>query len=264
MADSRYAAYVPALAVSTSHTVTNPKSPFFCHTTNSPNHKFKYPETAPTPDNEDDVQWGKIYTAADSRKYNHGNKSAAESKKVRQSGATYQLALVMLVENKQKYAIAVQNAILRGDPIPTEIPRAIPKPFSAGDPIPAPRAIPQPRSAPRMEQPASESRFGGDVLSISEALKVQGRSARQTSTASLPNNHNASSCQQQDNNSPDFPVERGYEAPGPRARTMTAQHNTKLPSKRPAADMMKKSGIKKARMDGESHIVLIANCSVSL
>lgn len=256
MADPRYAAYVPALDVSTSHTVTNPKSPFYIHGTNSPNHKFKYPETGPTPDNEDDVQWGKIYTAADSRKYNHGNKSASESRKFRVSGETRDLALVMLVENKQKYSIAVINAIARGDPIPTEIPRATPKLFSQDDPLPAPRSTPQPR-AQKMDQPSSES-AGSAGVSISERALLRRQTA---STSTSGRNSHATVEEEIDMNHPAFnnfhhpdndnhysvPVQRGHEAPGPRARTMTTWGAITMPSSsRRSAGLIKK-GAKRAK-----------------
>lgn len=50
----------------------------------------------------DDTEWNKIYTAADSRNYNKHNKSANESKKYRERGDTYELALKMLEEKREK------------------------------------------------------------------------------------------------------------------------------------------------------------------
>jgi COMPASS component SPP1 len=67
-------------------------------------YKYKYPEAYPTPPGEDDETWNKLFTAADSRLYNRHGKSATESKKYRASGETYQLALRMLQERKEKAA----------------------------------------------------------------------------------------------------------------------------------------------------------------
>jgi COMPASS component SPP1 len=69
-------------------------------------YKYKYPEAYPTPPGEEDEVWNKLFTAADSRLYNKHGKSAIESKKYRASGATYQLALQMLQEKKDKAASA--------------------------------------------------------------------------------------------------------------------------------------------------------------
>jgi COMPASS component SPP1 len=69
---------------------------------NKPGFKYKYPEAAPTPPGEDDVEWNKVYTAADSRFYNRNGKSADRSRKYRQSGETYLLAIEMMAEKKEK------------------------------------------------------------------------------------------------------------------------------------------------------------------
>jgi COMPASS component SPP1 len=69
---------------------------------NAPGFKYKYPQAKPTPAGIDDTAWNKIYTAADSRNYNKHNKSANESKKYRERGDTYELALKMLQEKIEK------------------------------------------------------------------------------------------------------------------------------------------------------------------
>ena len=67
-----------------------------------PGFKYKYPQAKPTPPGVDDAEWNKVYTAADSRNYNKHNKSASESKKYRERGETYELALKMLEEKREK------------------------------------------------------------------------------------------------------------------------------------------------------------------
>lgn len=69
---------------------------------NAPGFKYKYPQAKPTPPGVDDADWNKIYTAADSRNYNKHSKSANESKKYRERGDTYELALKMLEEKREK------------------------------------------------------------------------------------------------------------------------------------------------------------------
>lgn len=70
--------------------------------TNKSGYKYKYPEAAPTPEGEDDDEWNKVYTAADSRFYNKHGKSSQASKKYRQSRETYELAVTMIADKKQK------------------------------------------------------------------------------------------------------------------------------------------------------------------
>jgi COMPASS component SPP1 len=55
-----------------------------------------------------------LFTAADSRLYNRHGKSATESKKYRTSGETYQLALRMLQEKKDKAAGSMFSPFLHG------------------------------------------------------------------------------------------------------------------------------------------------------
>jgi len=236
MNDPRYAAYVPAPVVGSSITVTNTNSPFYIKSNNGPNYKYKYPEAQPTPDGEDDVQWGKIYTAADSRKYNHHGKSSTESKKFRQSGETTKLALEMLIQNKEKYGMAVQMAIAAGAPIPTDIPRATPKPGST----PA-KSTPKTEPRPKKEIPDMLGGSGGEVLSISEKIKSQAR-VRTPSTLSMsPStfNQTASPLQQELGSS-----KKNSPAPRP------AKPDKVIPAKR-SSDMPAKPS-KKSKMDGLS------------
>ena len=76
---------------------------------NAPGFRYKYPTAKPTPPGVDDTEWNKLYTAADSRFYNKHGKDANESKKYRNSGETYQLALKMLEEKREKAAKAASG-----------------------------------------------------------------------------------------------------------------------------------------------------------
>jgi COMPASS component SPP1 len=138
---------------------------------NAPGFKYKYPEASPTPAGEDDTNWNKIYTAADSRMYNKHGKDANNSRKFRLSGETRKLALTMLEEKKAKEAAGVP-------------PRATPKPK-----IPAAKKT---QPATTKKEPSTGSRDatpGLDMMSmsISEKIKFEGR-ARKTSSAAPPSN----------------------------------------------------------------------------
>lgn len=245
--DPRYAAFVPAPTVGSSTTVTDHSSPFFIHSNNGPGFKWKYPEAAPTPEGEDDAQWNKIYTAADSRKYNHHGKSSSESKKFRGTGETYTLAMKMLVDNKEKYATAVRMAIAAGQPIPSDIPRATPKPGQV------PKATPksEPRTYVKKDQTFSEAAiFGGESLSISEKIKSQGRVRQPSalSSTSLPVNQSLSPSEQE-------MVSSKKNSPAPRAKTdkMGPKAENKMASKkRPNDSLVKAVVTKKAKIEGLS------------
>jgi hypothetical protein len=64
--------------------------------------KFKYKEAAPTPEGMDDKAWDQLYTAADSRIYNHQHKRWKMSAQARASGETRALALKIIEERKEK------------------------------------------------------------------------------------------------------------------------------------------------------------------
>lgn len=78
---------------------------------NNPTFKYKYPQASPTPPGVDDIEWNKLFTAADSRFYNKAHKSAVASKAKRESGETYTLALQMLQEKREKASSAPKAKI---------------------------------------------------------------------------------------------------------------------------------------------------------
>lgn len=94
----------PAAASSSSSKPSQPTPPATAAAPAVRRYKYKYPEAYPTPPGEDDETWNKLFTAADSRLYNKHGKNSNESKKYRTSGETYQLALRMLQEKKDKAA----------------------------------------------------------------------------------------------------------------------------------------------------------------
>lgn len=245
--DPRYAAFVPAPTVGSSTTVTDHSSPFFIHSNNGPGFKWKYPEAAPTPAGEDDGQWNKIYTAADSRKYNHHGKSSSESKKFRGTGETYTLAMKMLVDNKEKYATAVRMAIAAGLPIPSDIPRATPKPGQALKATPKS----EPRTYVKKDQTFSEAAiFGGESLSISEKIKSQGRVRQPSalSSTSLPVNQSLSPSEQEM-----APSKKNSPAPRAKSDKMGPKVDNKMASKkRPNDSLVKAVVTKKAKIEGLS------------
>ncbi|TVY56256.1 Set1 complex component spp1, partial [Lachnellula suecica] len=157
--------------------ILNPRS------TNKPGYKYKYPEAAPTPDGEDDDEWNKVYTAADSRFYNKHAKSATASKKYRLSGETYELAVTMMAEKKQK-AQKEYNAHLAGG-IGGRSYSAILPPTKATAPKPKPKT----QTPTLKKEPSTSSRDGtpgGDrmqPLSISEQIKQEGRARKAPSVA---------------------------------------------------------------------------------
>ncbi|CAD6444447.1 22507518-6eea-42ef-86ce-b6e344c48e92 [Sclerotinia trifoliorum] len=132
---------------------------------NAPGYRYKYPEAKPTPPGVDDDRWNKIYVAADSRFYNRAKKNASESRKIRLTGETYQLALRILKERDEKEAEAAAD-------------------LAAGI-VPTPKRIPKPKPPPRPKAPSTSSRDGTPSfndrvpLSISEQIKSEGR-ARKT------------------------------------------------------------------------------------
>jgi len=95
---------------------TEVDDPFAVISNNKPGFRYMYPQAAPTPINEDDVVWNKIYTAANSRMYNKHHKNANEARKYREAGETRVLALRMLASNKVKHDLAVAAAKLAGVP----------------------------------------------------------------------------------------------------------------------------------------------------
>ncbi|CAG8954265.1 hypothetical protein HYFRA_00005885 [Hymenoscyphus fraxineus] len=135
---------------------------------NRPGFKYKYPEAAPTPPGEDDAEWNKVYTAADSRFYNRNGKNAEKSRKFRQAGDTYQLALVMMAEKKEKMkagTVAPNGRVV------------VPKSKAAKKPATVVKK--EPSSSSRDVTPGGM----GIPLSISEQIKANGRAAKAPSAA---------------------------------------------------------------------------------
>jgi COMPASS component SPP1 len=190
--------------------------------------KYKYPEAAPTPPSEEDEIWNKLYTAADSRMYNKHGKSANESRKYRQSGETYQLALQMLREKKDKAAALAAGGIfspflhrqipesafrlitsrsesshhlishlrvcysfLTGQ---TNFLRSVPPPKKASTPKATakktPAATPIKKESSTSSRDATPSTDKMSSMSISEKVKGEGR-ARKASSAAAPSDNDA-------------------------------------------------------------------------
>ena len=153
--------------------------------TNKSGYKYKYPEAAPTPEGEDDDEWNKVYTAADSRFYNKHGKSSQASKKYRQSGETYELAVTMMAEKKQKarndYNTQLGELTSGGSGGSAILP---PKTTT-----PKPKAPTKKAQPPALKQePSTSSRDGTPgmdkmPLSISEQIKQEGRPRKAPSAA---------------------------------------------------------------------------------
>ena len=105
-----------SVATSTSPTIptgaSQPLNPPVVISNNDPKFKYKYPQARPTPEGVDDSEWNKLFTAADSRFYNKANKNAVTSKAKRESGETYELALQMLQEKREKAARKANNNVI--------------------------------------------------------------------------------------------------------------------------------------------------------
>jgi COMPASS component SPP1 len=143
-----------------------PSEPTAPISNNKPGFKYKYPEAAPTPPGEDDAEWNKVYTAADSRFYNRNGKSADKSRKFRQSGETYQLAIVMMAEKKEKMKTSGVNPKV----------------------APAKPKAPKKTSAVVKTEASNSSRDGTPwvdrvPMSISEQIKSEGRARKAPSAA---------------------------------------------------------------------------------
>jgi COMPASS component SPP1 len=132
---------------------------------NAPGFRYKYPGAKPTPPGVDDQEWNKIYTAADSRFYNKHGKNSTESKKYRDRGETYTLALKMLEEKREKRKREMEGG---------------------GPPPKVKKVAPPKQPATIMKEQSSSSRDvtpGADNLSmgIAEKIKSQGRARKQSS-----------------------------------------------------------------------------------
>lgn len=68
---------------------------------NAPGYKYKHFEAKPTPPGVDDSEWDKIYVCANSRMYSkYCDKKTAETRRARDNGKTYNMALVILDERR--------------------------------------------------------------------------------------------------------------------------------------------------------------------
>ncbi|KAG9238736.1 hypothetical protein BJ875DRAFT_415639 [Amylocarpus encephaloides] len=132
---------------------------------NKSSFKYKYLEAKPTPPGEDDAEWNKVYTAADSRFYNRNGKNADKSRKYRLSGETYELALKMMAEKKEKLRVGGSSKTAVGRP-----------------------KAPKKQTPIIKTEPPGSSRDntpGGDriPMSLSEQIKIDGRARKAPSAA---------------------------------------------------------------------------------
>ncbi|RDW92511.1 hypothetical protein BP5796_01905 [Coleophoma crateriformis] len=135
--------------------------------TNTTPFKYKYSEAAPNPfpDEVSDAVWNKIYTAADSRIYNKNNKSAIESRKIRQKGFTRDLAIQMC---REKLAQGLIHTDATGS---TVLARSLKS-------QPTKKQAPEPSSSSRDATPTSDKMA---AMSISEQIKSEGRNRKAVS-----------------------------------------------------------------------------------
>ncbi len=217
--------------------------PFAVITNNKPGFRYKYPQAAPTPPNEDDVVWNKVYTAADSRMYNKHHKNSNESRRYRESGETRILALRMLAENKQKHALAVAAATASGIPL-------------SSTPKPSTPAMPKKKEVTVKKEPSSSSRDGtpgGDTMpmSISEKIKSEGRARKAPPAAP---------SSKQGTPAPSSASKQGTPSSGPKmnspapekANSVPPPPKIQKPAKKGTATSVKKQHAKKQKYDGTS------------
>ncbi|TVY38786.1 Set1 complex component [Lachnellula subtilissima] len=160
--------------------------------TNQSGYKYKYPEAAPTPEGEDDDEWNKVYTAADSRFYNKHGKSSQASKKYRQSGETYELAVTMIADKKQKARndYNSQAAELTGGGGGSGGAAILPPKTTTPKPkAPTKKVQPPPSLKQELSTSSRDETPGVDKmpLSISEQIKQEGRPRKAPSAA--PSSH---------------------------------------------------------------------------
>lgn len=218
--------------------ITDPEDPFFVHSNNAPNFKYKYPQARPTPDGEDDAVWNKTYTAADSRMYNKHHKSANESRKYRESGETRILSLRMMSENKEKHYRAVAAALAGGQPY---VPKAPPKP----------RVTSVKHEIVGIKKETSEESWdmtpGAMPMSISEKIKSEGRKRKAPSDATSSQQGTPAPSSTQRLSSPAAPKLASPVPPRIDNRVSHKKKGTAAPLKRPP---------KKSLADGMLHLSL--------
>ena len=138
--------------------------------------KYKYKEAAPKPDGVDENEWNMTYTAADSRIYNRNDKKHKKSAAARATGETYQLALKILEERREK-AAQVNNSHTNTSTISTAAtsavamdPAYVKKPTAKGNKLlkveSSPDATPDPTSEP------------GNTNTIADKVKGKSRAGK--------------------------------------------------------------------------------------
>ena len=135
---------------------------------NVPGFRYKYPQAKPTPPGVDDTEWNKLFTAADSRFYNKHGKNAKESEKYRIRGETYELALRMLEEKREK------NKLIAAGVLPAKA-RKIPA-LKKGESSTTLKR--ESSTASRDATPSFGASFGDMTLGIAEKIKSEGRARK--------------------------------------------------------------------------------------
>jgi COMPASS component SPP1 len=223
--------------------------PFAVITNNKPGFRYKYPQAAPTPPNEDDVVWNKVYTAADSRMYNKHHKNANESRRYRESGETRILALRMLAENKQKHSLAVATAAASGLPLSSTPKASTPSMAKKKDPT-------------VKKEPSSSSRDGtpgGDAIpmSISEKIKSEGRARKAPPAAPSSNQGTPAPSTAPKQGTPSASTKQSTPSSGPKLNSPAPDKASSAPppkmpkpAKKGTATTVKKQHAKKQKSDG--------------
>jgi COMPASS component SPP1 len=232
------------------------EDPFAVITNNKPGFRYKYPQAAPTPPNEDDVVWNKVYTAADSRMYNKHHKNANESRKYRESGETRILALRMLASNKEKHAQAVAAA------------KAVGVPFAHSTSKTSTPAMAPKKEATIKKETSSSSRDGtpgGDAIpmSISEKIKSEGRARKAPPPAPSSSQGTPAPSTAPKQGTPSASAKQGTPSIGPKMNSPAPEKASSVPppkiqkpAKKGTATTVKKQHAKKAKSDGTSLILI--------
>lgn len=229
------------------------EDPFRVISNNKEGFKYKYPQAKPTPPGEDDVVWNKIYTAADSRKYNHHHKSANESRKYRESGETRILALEMLAQKRKEHDAAVAAAKASGVPLSTV--RSTPK---------ASTSTMAPKKKEIKKEASSSSRDGtpgGDTIpmSISEKIKSEGRARKAPPAPPSSNQGTPAPSSAPKQGTPSASAKQGtpsggakMNSPAPEKASSVPPPKAPKPAKKGTATTVKKQHAKKTKSDGTS------------
>jgi COMPASS component SPP1 len=220
------------------------EDPFAVISNNKPGFRYKYPQAAPTPPNEDDVVWNKVYTAADSRMYNKHHKNANESRKYRESGETRTLALRMLASNREKHAQAVAAAKAAGVPF---------SPLTKISTPVTPGMAPKKKEATIKKETSSSSRDGtpggdGIPMSISEKIKSEGRARKAPPPAPSSSQGTPAPSTAPKQGTPS--IGPTMNSPAPEKASSVPPSKIQKPAKKGTATTVKKQHAKKAKSDG--------------